>query len=217
MVNDDEFLERVVAGVQSALTSSADAEVIWNDTLGGRQFDVSVRFKLGGLRYLVLIEVKNRTRKASASDVEAFVQKANDQGANKRVFVTVAGFQTGAIAVARHHDVDLFTVEFDKSEFTISPTANLMAVRNPNYEGSDQPSFGFSEPVLGINVDSVSLIYSDKSISSLPDEQSQMTYYLRKSILSNSKSLWEEILGIDADLEDGERKTFRIKFDSPCM
>src|SRR3546814_18495417 len=91
MIKEDEYLERVVAGIHAV--SSGDAEVIWNESINGRQFDVVVRFQLGTLAYLVLVEVKNRSRRASAQDVEAFVTKARDQQASKAVFVTVAGFQ----------------------------------------------------------------------------------------------------------------------------
>lgn len=47
MISADEYLERVVAGVQAATTK--DAEVLWNDKINGRQFDVSVRFTSGTL------------------------------------------------------------------------------------------------------------------------------------------------------------------------
>ena len=43
MVSDDEYLERIVAGIQTVTTDGAD--VTWNETLNGRQFDVVVRFR----------------------------------------------------------------------------------------------------------------------------------------------------------------------------
>jgi hypothetical protein len=106
MISDDEYLERIVAGIHAVSTDGAD--VRWNDVINGRQFDVVVRFKLGTLNYLVLVEVKNRIRKAQAEDLDAFVTKAHDQNANKAVFVTAAGFQEGAVAVAKRHGIDLF-------------------------------------------------------------------------------------------------------------
>src|SRR3546814_9627973 len=68
MIKEDEYLERVVAGIHAV--SSGDAEVIWNESINGRQFDVVVRFQLGTLAYLVLVEVKNRSRRASAQRSE---------------------------------------------------------------------------------------------------------------------------------------------------
>ena len=90
VISDDEYLERLVAGIQAVTTDGA--EVRWNETIGNRQFDVVVRFQLGTLRYLVLIEVRNRTRKAEAKDIDAFVTKAIDQTAYKILVVTTAGF-----------------------------------------------------------------------------------------------------------------------------
>ena len=37
MISEDEYLERVVAGIHAA--SSADADVCWNEVINGRQFD----------------------------------------------------------------------------------------------------------------------------------------------------------------------------------
>ena len=45
MISDDEYLERLVAGIQAVSTDGAD--VRWNEELNGRQFDVVVRFKMG--------------------------------------------------------------------------------------------------------------------------------------------------------------------------
>ena len=88
-----------------------------------------VRFKLGTLRYLVLIEVRNRTRKAAVSDMDAFVLKAQDQNANKAVFVHRCGFQEGAIVVAKRHGVDLFTVTFDEADMHLPSQATFISLR----------------------------------------------------------------------------------------
>lgn len=40
MITDDEYLERIVAGIQAATTSGA--EVTWNEIIDERQFDVCV-------------------------------------------------------------------------------------------------------------------------------------------------------------------------------
>src|SRR3546814_12920698 len=98
MIKEDEYLERVVAGIHAV--SSGDAEAIWNESINGRQFDVVVRFQLGTLAYLVLVEVKNRSRRASAQDVEAFVTKAPDQQATKAASAPVAGFQAAPAPAA---------------------------------------------------------------------------------------------------------------------
>src|SRR3546814_13079848 len=98
MISDDEYLERIVAGIHVVTTEGA--EVIWNEKINGRQFDVAVRFQVGTLRYLVLIEVKNRSRKVTAEHIASFVTKARDQKASKTVVDSDAEFQYGAVLVA---------------------------------------------------------------------------------------------------------------------
>ena len=45
MIGEDEYLERIVAGIHAITTS--DADVSWNEVINGRQFDVVARFALG--------------------------------------------------------------------------------------------------------------------------------------------------------------------------
>ena len=52
MISEDEYLERIVAGIHAVTRGSAN--VSWNEIINGRQFDVAVRFTLGTLSYLVL-------------------------------------------------------------------------------------------------------------------------------------------------------------------
>src|SRR3546814_17856800 len=108
MISDDEYLERIVAGIHVVTTEGA--EVIWHEKINGRPFDVVVRFQVGTLRYLVLIEVKNRSRKVTAELIESFVTNVRDQKPSKTVVVSAAGFQSGAVLVVDRHGVDLFQV-----------------------------------------------------------------------------------------------------------
>lgn len=195
MTSEDEYLERVVAGIHAV--SSSDAEVRWNAIINGRQFDVVVRFRVGTLNYLVLIEVKNRIRRASASDVEAFVTKARDQQANKAVFVTSAGYQKGAKTVAIRHGVDLFTVEFDKDVVELSSQPTLILHHNPEYIGDPTPRLEVSEPMLMAVIESTRLFFDDGRHFDLPNEVSQMTYYAKKTKLGDGRCL--------ADLMQSER------------
>jgi hypothetical protein len=187
MIKEDEYLERVVAGIHAV--SSGEAQVKWNENINGRQFDVVVRFQLGTLAYLVLVEVKNRTRRASAQDVEAFVTKARDQQASKTVFVTVAGFQEGALTVARRHGVDLFTVAFDKDAPMLSATSSYISLHNPNYAGDPIPQLSIGEPRLVDVIEDAELGYSDGKRFHVPQEASQMNYYAAKTTLEDGRTL----------------------------
>ncbi len=213
MPNDDEFLERIVAGIH-AVTAN-DADVRWNDKIGGRQFDVSVRFKMGPLRYLAVVEVKNRTRKASAEDIEAFITKAKDQNANKLVFVTAAGFQSGAKAVARRHGVEIFTVTFDTEAAAILPELGVITIP-PKGPGPHPPmEMGVSEPVLSAVVDKVVVEYGTGRRVALTDEQSQLNYYTHNTKLADGRTLYEVIAQPLFDLELHEVRHGVADFDPP--
>lgn len=212
MISDDEYLERVVAGIMAITTAGAD--VRWNDVINDRQFDVTVRFRLGTLSYLVLVEVKNRSRKTSAEDLDAFVTKARDQTANKAVFVTAAGFQSGAVTVAERHGVDLFTVSFGKDEATIPSHQGSISIRNPNYDGPDvEPELTIGEPTLTTNITKITLVYADGAKRALPNEQSQMAYYIGRSRFRDGRTLGQVLDSRefpDPALDEALEATIRI-------
>lgn len=190
MISDDEYLERIVAGIHAVTTE--DAEVTWNETINGRQFDVVVRFVIGTLRYLVLVEVKNRTRKASIEDLDAFINKARDQLANKAVFVTAAGYQSGALAVAERHGVDLFTVAFDEQEVEISQSSTYIVMRHPKAPAIPDgavPELKIGEVETILAIEQATLIYANRKRWVLPDEQSQMRYYVENTLFDDGSSL----------------------------
>ena len=189
MISADKYLERIVAGIQSVTTEGAD--VRWNEKINGRQFDVVVRFTMGKLVYLVLVEVKNHSRRADAGDLDAFVTKARDQLANKAVFVTAAGFQEGAKQTAQRHGVELFTVTFDETEVELSSTASYLTVPHIKLSGlpAQPPTLSVSEPELTLCFDTVDLVFSNRKRYTMPTEQSQMTYYMAKTLFDDGTSL----------------------------
>jgi Restriction endonuclease len=215
MISDDEYLERIVAGIHTVTT--AGAEVTWTEVINGRQFDVVVRFKLGTLRYLVLIEVRNRTRKAAASDMEAFVTKARDQNANKAVFVTAAGFQKGAISIAKRHGVDLFTVTFDEAGIQLPSQANFFYLRKTGAPKNIPPTMSIGERKLTATIEKATLVYADGKRFDMPEEQSQMNYYLRKTFLQDGRALRDVIpLGAPPSyIELGKSRRDQFRLDPP--
>lgn len=211
MISDEEYIERIVAGVH-AVTSDG-AEVTWNEVINGRQFDVVVRFRLGTLKYIVLIEVKNRSRKATAEDLDAFVNKSKDQQANKAVFVTAAGFQSGAIDVAKRHGIDLFTVTFDKSTFSFPKNPAMVAIQRGSAPTAGPVEVEIGAPELMGIIDNVTLTYADGVKRPLPTERTQMTYYVDKTRAQDGRSLEELIRERPIPpVELGERREERIRF-----
>lgn len=216
MISDDEYLERIVAGIHSV--SSDDADVRWNEKINGRQFDVVVRFRLGTLSYLVLIEVKNRSRPASASDAEAFVLKAQDQLANKAVFVSRAGFQEGAITVAKRHGLDLFKISFDSEKLGLSPATNFFFRKNPDYDGVPGSRLEISEAIPTQVIEQVCLIYEGGCRFTMPDESSQMEYYAYRTALADGRCLHDLLQSIPAyDLPKGKSRREDLKLPSPVF
>lgn len=187
MINSSEYLERIVAGVHAVTTSGAD--VRWNEVINKRQFDVVIRFSLGTLSYLVVVEVKDRERKTPASDLEAFVTKAADQKANKAVFVTTAGFQSGAVEIAKRHGIEIFTVTFDTAAIQLPDNLSSIILRKKGAPRHSQPEVSVGEPKLIEQIADIALLYEDGKRSSIPDEQSQATYYVLKTKLQDGGSL----------------------------
>jgi len=111
--------ERVVAAIHMAENSGAT--VTWNDHINGRQFDVAIRFIFQFYEYLTLIECKDEQTRVEAGDVDAFVTKSHDAGANKAIIVSSSGFQSGAKTVAEKHNIELFTL----TEIQVMPEAIL--------------------------------------------------------------------------------------------
>ncbi len=105
---DWKHFERVVAAIHSA--EMAGANVLLNEKIKGREFDVSIRFKNGPHSYLTLIECKKYSNPIPVEKVEAFITKSSDAGANKSIMFSSSGFQSGAITAATRHGIDLYTV-----------------------------------------------------------------------------------------------------------
>ncbi len=101
--------ERITAAIHKFRDAGAD--VRWNERLDGRQLDVTVRFERGGYRFLVIIECKNLSRPVEIGEVDSFVTKSKDLGANKAVMVASRGFSSGAKDVAKRHDIQILTLE----------------------------------------------------------------------------------------------------------
>lgn len=103
------YFERIVAAIHHA--ESQGGTVVWNDTIQGRQFDVTVRFKFGLHEYLTVIECKKYlTKKIPVEKIDAFATKARDANANKAVVVSSNGYQSSCFDVANRHGIKLLTL-----------------------------------------------------------------------------------------------------------
>ncbi len=149
--------ERLVAVVHA--TQADGAKVVWNETINGRQFDVTLRFRVAAADYLTVVEARDYAGAIPVGDVEAFVTKARGAGANKAVMVARNGFQSGAQEVAAQNGIDLFTLS----------------------EESAVPDWALTQkltPALHIT-DLVLHRASPEEHFGLPEESSALTYFAR--------------------------------------
>jgi len=115
-IGDPEWkrFEKLVARIHIALCR--DAEVKWSekliDTSGTeRQIDVTIRTRTGPHQMLGIVQCKYEKRPVGITEVEAFVSVKKDLNAATAIMVARNGFQSGAEAKAKLHDIRLWTLD----------------------------------------------------------------------------------------------------------
>jgi hypothetical protein len=134
--------EQLVAAIHHV--ESEGATVLWNDTINGRQFDVTVRFSFSLESYLTVIECKDKASKVPVTEVEAFVTKARDVNASKAVMVSSKGYQSGCFPVADRHGVRLLVLTEDSSESSLPLNRGIVPMLNINliqFERTDYTTY----------------------------------------------------------------------------
>lgn len=169
--------ERLIAAIHKV--AHEGAQVRWNEKIGGRQFDVTIRFRHGLYDYLTVIECRRRKGAVKADDVDSFVTKARDANADRAIFASTSPYQSGAVEVAKRHRI------------------NLIHVR----ENLDRLEAVLGEPEEVVHVRAIALIYSDGEHIELPEDSGALEYYaynIRIGFSNVSQSL-ESILGFHLD------------------
>lgn len=137
---DWKAFEQLVAAIHD--TTSQHSVVNWNETIGGRQFDVTIRFPNGLYQFLIVIECKASKERVPVKEVEAFITKAADVQANKAVIASTAGFQDGCRDVAERHGLSLLTITetIDISEDLLSPqSTEVLSIWNVRFKREGKP------------------------------------------------------------------------------
>ena len=158
--------ERLVAAIHQA--ADQGAEVRWNETIDGRQFDVTIRFRRGLYDHLTVVECKDYKQSVSIEKVEAFVTKSRDIHANVAVLASTSGFQSGAKEAARRHGITLLHVSH-----RTSVNLSLLGLR-------------WGEPTEMLHIERVLLLYADGTKKGLPDESNVLTYYCQHTLLERA-------------------------------
>jgi restriction system protein len=74
---------------------------------GAYRIDVTARFSVLDVNFLVLIECKDHARPVEREDVQILADKLRAAGAQKGMLFSTNGFQKGAIEYARFHGIAL--------------------------------------------------------------------------------------------------------------
>jgi hypothetical protein len=93
------------------------ATITSNEHLPGRltksrhQIDITIRYSLGGVNLLLVVECKNWNKPIDSPEVSAFAGAIRDVGADGGFMVSKMGFSEGARNMAQSENIRLFTVE----------------------------------------------------------------------------------------------------------
>lgn len=102
--------EQAVAEIAKTMSPDiADWQVQHLDPVEGYDgtyvIDVTVRFRLAGLDFLVLFECKRHSSAVKREHVQVLLTKMQSTGAQKGVIVAASGFQSGALRYAQAHGI----------------------------------------------------------------------------------------------------------------
>jgi hypothetical protein len=113
-MNDGKAYESLVAEIYKKL--SPDAKVVQNDHLQGynsnrkREIDVSITYTYAGVKNLIIIQVKDYSRKADVKVIDEFKSVIKDVRANKGILICNQGFTNKAIEYAQNSGIETLSV-----------------------------------------------------------------------------------------------------------
>jgi hypothetical protein len=163
--------EKIIKKIHEA--EMLGAEVVWDEKIKGRQFDVTIRFKQGFYDYVTLIECRDWASPIKATHVEAFVTKSRDKHANKAIIVCPNGYQSGAKDVASRHGIELFTlkqVEQMPDDLFTSVFLSFVVIKPVGFRTNGEWVFQYSEEfeTLRYQMENIRFTgYSDLKITDL--------------------------------------------------
>jgi hypothetical protein len=107
--------ERFVVELLEAVSPSVEAlDVTLHNRIQGvdglYDFDATVRFRFGGMDFLVLVEAKRHTSPIKRELVQVLHDKLRSVGAQKAAMIATAPYQSGALKYAKTHGITLVTV-----------------------------------------------------------------------------------------------------------
>lgn len=126
----ESLVVRIFSQVHSlvdGLVVSAQERMVTPD--GTYDIDATVRFVLGGMAFLVLVEAKHHVRPIERSLVQVLHSKVQSAGAQKGVLVATTSFQSGAIAYAKAHGIGLLRLDGGLSSWEVRDSISATGSR----------------------------------------------------------------------------------------
>ncbi|OLT04002.1 hypothetical protein BJF77_17465 [Kocuria sp. CNJ-770] len=109
---------------------------------GTYDMDATMRFRLGGMDFLVLVEAKKHTHLIKREIPQILHQKVQSSGAQKGLIVSTTPFQRGALDFAKTHGIALVTVTEGRFIFeTRSAMPRPLMTSQEAIERYDLPTF----------------------------------------------------------------------------
>ena len=113
-ITPSEFEQFVVELLESVGPRVEALEVTLHDKIQGADglydFDATVRFGFGGMRFLVLVEAKCHNHPIKRELVQVLHDKVRSVGAHKAAMIATAPYQSGALEYAKKHGIALATI-----------------------------------------------------------------------------------------------------------
>lgn len=124
MKNTGRVYEKLTQYIFSQIINQNQAEnidvqhdVVLSGKTTSHQIDVYWKFDLGGIEYCTVIQAKEWKNKVKQSDMLAFKAILDDlPSGTKGIYVTLSGYQSGAIDVAKAHGIKIYELRPPKAE-----------------------------------------------------------------------------------------------------
>ena len=145
----DDFEAFVVATFEQIAPQVDDLQVQLHEKIQGvdgeYDFDATVRFRFGGMDFLVIVEAKCHNHPIKRDVVQVLNSKKASVGAQKGVIIATAPFQKGAMTYAATHGIALVKVTEGRFTFVRRSTEPMPAISVEDAREMGIPDF------VGIN------------------------------------------------------------------
>jgi restriction system protein len=114
-ISPDQFEQLVFDYIRDSASAPTTLRLERRDLLhrpdGEYEIDITARFEVLGVAFLVLVECKRYSGSVKRDIVQILHSKIVATGAQKGVLFSTGAFQKGAVKYARHHGIALILVE----------------------------------------------------------------------------------------------------------